>query len=163
MTLNAEVFMHFPRGDAEGFYSKLRKGEVLTTGEQTELVPTIDANNAQASVESDRVRIFKEITDSIGLEQFNSQLQEYLERSMRAAATEALLERGGVGSYEKQPSHIGKPNSGASAEAHGNDSTTKAKKKNAVMPRWTLRWSRSSWLVVEDEPRRRDKRQAFIG
>jgi hypothetical protein len=78
MTLNAEVFMHFPREDAEGFYSKLRKGEVLTTGEQTELVPTIDATNAQASVESDRVRIFKEITESIDMEQFNSQLQEYL-------------------------------------------------------------------------------------
>ena len=53
---------------------------------------------------------------------------------MRAAATEALLERGGVGSYGKQPSHIGKPNSGASAEVHGNGSTTKAKKTNAVMP-----------------------------
>jgi hypothetical protein len=84
MTLNAEVFMHFPREDAEGFYSelKLRKGEELTTGEQTELVPTIDANSAQASVESDRVCIFKEITESIGMEQFNSQLQEYLEWSM---------------------------------------------------------------------------------
>jgi hypothetical protein len=32
------------------------------------------------------------------MEQFNSQLQEYLERSMRGVATEALLERGGVAS-----------------------------------------------------------------
>jgi hypothetical protein len=49
-----------------------------------------------SSLESDRVRIFTEITESIGMEQFNSQLQEYLERSLRAVATEALLERGGV-------------------------------------------------------------------
>jgi hypothetical protein len=49
-----------------------------------------------SSLESDRVRIFTEITDSIDMEQFNSQLQEYLERSLRAVATEALLERGGV-------------------------------------------------------------------
>jgi hypothetical protein len=34
--------------------------------------------------------------DSIGMDQFNAQLQEYLERAMRAAATDALLERGGV-------------------------------------------------------------------
>jgi hypothetical protein len=47
-------------------------------------------------VESDRVRIFKEITEKIGMEKFNSQLQEYLERSLRGVATEALLERGGV-------------------------------------------------------------------
>jgi hypothetical protein len=51
-------------------------------------------------LESDRVRIFTEITDSIGMEQFNSQLQEYLERSLRAVATEALLERGGVESVD---------------------------------------------------------------
>ena len=67
-----------------------------TSGESKALVPTIDASEAQATVESDRVRIFTEITDSIGMEQFNSQLQEYLERSLRAVATEALLERGGV-------------------------------------------------------------------
>jgi hypothetical protein len=34
-------------------------------------VPTIDAKQAQVSVESDKVRIFKEITDSIGMKQFN--------------------------------------------------------------------------------------------
>jgi hypothetical protein len=101
MTLKAQVIMHFPREDAEGFYSKLRKEEVVatlapTSRESKALVPTIDASQAQASVESDRVRIFQEITDSIGMEQFNSQLQEYLERSLRAVATEALLERGGV-------------------------------------------------------------------
>jgi hypothetical protein len=60
------------------------------------LVPTIDARQAQATVESDRVRIFKEITDSIGMEAFNSQLQEYLERGLRGVATEALLQKGGV-------------------------------------------------------------------
>jgi hypothetical protein len=38
----------------------------------------------------------QEITDSIGMDQFNAQLQEYLERAMRAAATDALLEQGGV-------------------------------------------------------------------
>jgi chromosome segregation ATPase len=42
------------------------------------------------------VRIFKEIADAIGMEKFNARLQEYLERAMRAAAAEALLERGGV-------------------------------------------------------------------
>jgi hypothetical protein len=42
------------------------------------------------------VRIFKEITDSIGMEAFNSQLQEYLERGLRGVATEALLQKGGV-------------------------------------------------------------------
>jgi hypothetical protein len=47
-------------------------------------------------VESDRVRIFKEIADAIGMEKFDARLQEYLERAMRAAAAEALLERGGV-------------------------------------------------------------------
>jgi hypothetical protein len=53
-------------------------------------------SQAQATVESDRVRIFKEITEKIGMEKLNAQLQEYLERAMRAAATEVLLERGGV-------------------------------------------------------------------
>ena len=89
---------HFPPEDAAGFYSKLRNEAALapTSDERKALVPTIDASEAQATVESDRVRIFTEITDSIGMEQFNSQLQEYLERSLRAVATEALLERGGV-------------------------------------------------------------------
>ena len=82
---------HFPPEDAEGFYSKLHE-----IAETTVLVPTIDARQAQATVESDRVRIFKEITDSIGMEAFNSQLQEYLERGLRGVATEALLQKGGV-------------------------------------------------------------------
>jgi hypothetical protein len=61
-------------------------------------------------------------------------------------------------------SDIGKPNSGASAEAHGNVSTTKAKKKNAVMPMDTAVVEELvARAVVEDEPRRRDKRQAVIG
>jgi hypothetical protein len=47
-------------------------------------------------VESDRERIFQEITDSIGMDEFNRQLQEYLEGAMRAAAMEALLQRGGL-------------------------------------------------------------------
>jgi hypothetical protein len=84
--------MHFPPEDAKGFYSKLRSEEAV--GKSTALVPTIAAKEAQATVES--VRIIQEITDSIGMDQFNTQLQEYLERAMRAAATDALLERGGV-------------------------------------------------------------------
>ena len=47
-------------------------------------------------MESDRERIFQEITDSIGMDEFNRQLQEYLEGAMRAAAMEALLQRGGL-------------------------------------------------------------------
>jgi hypothetical protein len=46
-------------------------------------------------MESDRERIFQKITDSIGMDEFNRQLQEYLEGEMRAAAMEALLQRGG--------------------------------------------------------------------
>ena len=96
--MRCSYHQHFPPEDAEGFYSKLRNEAALapTSGESKALVPTINASEAQATVESDRVRIFTEITDSIGMEQFNSQLQEYLERSLRAVATEALLERGGV-------------------------------------------------------------------
>jgi hypothetical protein len=96
--MQCSYHQHFPPEDAEGFYSKLRNEAALapTSDENNALVPTIDASEAQATVESDRVRIFTEITDSIGMEQFNSQLQEYLERSLRAVATEALLERGGV-------------------------------------------------------------------
>ena len=96
--MQCSYHQHFPPEDAEGFYSKLRNEAALapTSDESKALVPTIDASEAQATVESDRVRIFTEITDSIGMEQFNSQLQEYLERSLRAVATEALLERGGV-------------------------------------------------------------------
>ena len=85
---------HFPPEDARGFYSKLRTEAAV--GETTALVPTINASKAQATVESDRVRIFKEIADAIGMEKFTARLQEYLERAMRAAAAEALLERGGV-------------------------------------------------------------------
>ena len=40
--------------DAGGFYSKL-----VAVGETVALVPTIEAREAQATVESDRVRIFK--------------------------------------------------------------------------------------------------------
>jgi hypothetical protein len=47
-------------------------------------------------MESDRERIFQEITDSIGMDEFNRQLQEYLEGAMRATAMEALLQRGGL-------------------------------------------------------------------
>jgi chromosome segregation ATPase len=47
-------------------------------------------------MESDRERIFQEITDSIGMDEFNRQLQEYLEGAMRAAAMEVLLQRGGL-------------------------------------------------------------------
>jgi hypothetical protein len=73
---------------------KLRTEEAV--GETTALVPTINASQAQATVESDRVRIFEEIVDTIGMEQFDAQLQEYLEGAMRAAAAEALVKRGGV-------------------------------------------------------------------
>ena len=59
-------------------------------------MPTIEAREAQATVESDRIRIFDEIRSSIGMEGFNSQLQAYLERSLRAVATETLVQRGGV-------------------------------------------------------------------
>ena len=109
ITLSAKVIMHFPAEDAVGFYSKLRNEEVdvettpkrntrrLKAGVETvALVPTIDAKQAQATVESDRERIFQEITDSIGMDEFNRQLQEYLEGAMRAAAMEALLQRGGL-------------------------------------------------------------------
>jgi hypothetical protein len=64
--------------------------------ETVALVPTIDAKQAQATLESDRERIFQEITDSIGMDEFNRQLQEFLEGAMRAAAMEALLQRGGL-------------------------------------------------------------------
>ena len=46
--------MQFPPSQAEGFYSKL-----VADGENTALVPKIEARDAQATVESDRVRIFK--------------------------------------------------------------------------------------------------------
>jgi hypothetical protein len=94
ITLGAKVIMHFPAEDAAGFYSKLRKDEADV--ETAALVPTIDAKQAQATMEGDRVRIFQEITDSIGMDEFNRQLQEYLEGAMRAAAMEALLQRGGL-------------------------------------------------------------------
>jgi chromosome segregation ATPase len=47
-------------------------------------------------VESDRVRIFKEITKSIGIDLFNAKLQQYLDHALRGVATEALLQMGGV-------------------------------------------------------------------
>ena len=90
-TLGAHIVFQFPPKDAEGFYSKL-----VAVGETTALVPTIEAREAQATVESDRIRIFDEIRSSIGMEGFNSQLQAYLERSLRAVATETLVQRGGV-------------------------------------------------------------------
>jgi len=96
ITLSAKVIMHFPAEDAVGFYSKLRNEEVKADVETVALVPTIDAKQAQATMESDRERIFQEITDSIGMDEFNRQLQEYLEGAMRAAAMEALLQRGGL-------------------------------------------------------------------
>jgi hypothetical protein len=94
ITLGAKVIMHFPAEDAHGFYSKLQKDEA--GGETVPLVPTIDAKQAQATVESDRERIFQEITESIGMEESNRQLQKYLEGAMKAAAMEVLLQRGGL-------------------------------------------------------------------
>ena len=90
-TLGAQIVFQFPPKDAEGFYSKL-----VAVGETVALVPTIEAREAQATVESDRIRIFDEIRSTIGMESFNSQLQAYLERSLRAVATETLVQRGGV-------------------------------------------------------------------
>ena len=90
-TLGAQIIFQFPPNDAEGFYSKL-----VAVGETVALVPTIEAREAQATVESDRIRIFDEIRSSIGMEGFNSQLQAYLERSLRSVATETLVRRGGV-------------------------------------------------------------------
>jgi hypothetical protein len=88
---------HFPSDDAKGFNSKLRRASTAeAVGKTTALVPTINASRAQATVEGDRVRIFQEIIDTIGMEQFDAQLQEYLEGAMRAAAAEALVMRGGV-------------------------------------------------------------------
>jgi chromosome segregation ATPase len=62
----------------------------------TAVVSSDEQEAAAVGGESDRVRIFKEIADAIGMEKFNARLQEYLERAMRAAAAEALLEWGGV-------------------------------------------------------------------
>jgi hypothetical protein len=83
ITLGAKIIMHFPPKDAEGFYSKLQKNE--TDVDSKELVSMIDAKQAQATMESDRDRIFREIADSIGMEEFNRQLQEYLETTFRAS------------------------------------------------------------------------------
>ena len=90
-TLGAQIVFQFPPADAEGFYSKL-----VAVGETVALVPTIEAREAEATVESDRIRIFDEIRSTIGMESFNSQLQAYLERSLRAVATESLVRHGGV-------------------------------------------------------------------
>ena len=90
-TLGAQIVFQFTPKDAEGFYSKL-----VAVGETVALVPTIEAREAQATVESDRIRIFDEIRSSIGMESFNSQLQAYLEQSLRAVATDTLVHRGGV-------------------------------------------------------------------
>ena len=38
----------------------------------------------------------QEITEKIGMDRFNSQLQTYLERALRLVATEVMLQRGGV-------------------------------------------------------------------
>ena len=62
----------------------------------SKLVPTIEARDAQATVESDRVRIFAEITSSIGLERFNSELQRNLESTLHGVATEMMMQRGVV-------------------------------------------------------------------
>jgi hypothetical protein len=90
IALNAQVIMHFPPEDEREFYSKLRKMGV--TGKQEPLVPLIDARQAEASVATDRARIFKEITDRSTMGKFNTQLQQYLEQALRATATGALLE-----------------------------------------------------------------------
>ena len=55
-TTRAKVVFQFPPKDQEGFYAKL-----VAEDSSTALVPTIDASQAQATVESDRVRIFQEV------------------------------------------------------------------------------------------------------
>ena len=87
-TLGAQIVFQFPPADAEGFYSKL-----VAVGETVALVPTIEAREAEATVESDRIRIFDEIRSTIGMESFNSQLQAYLERSLRAGCCGAIWSR----------------------------------------------------------------------
>ena len=70
----------------------------MSVGETGALVPTIEARDAQSTVESDRERIFADITSTAGsIEQFNSTLQENLERALRTAAAEVQVNWGGVG------------------------------------------------------------------
>jgi hypothetical protein len=94
--LGAEVIMCFSSGQAKEFYERLKQlqlqqqaGGMSTKGEG--LVPTIDVRKAQATKEEDRVRIFTEIEDTVGIERFNAQLQDFMEAALQEEARTALI------------------------------------------------------------------------
>jgi hypothetical protein len=91
LELGATIFMHLPPQDAEGFFSKLRKDGMATNSGL--LLPTINASQAEASVESDRVRIFHDITQQKTMMEFNTELKQYLEQALRALATGAVRQK----------------------------------------------------------------------
>jgi hypothetical protein len=60
------------------------------------LVPTIDAANAEATVDDDKVLIHKRITESLGMAAFNEKVQQFLEAALRRVALKgAVRARGG--------------------------------------------------------------------
>ena len=88
--------MCFSSGQAKEFYERLKQlqrqqqaGGMSTKGEG--LVPTIDVRKAQATKEEDRVRIFTEIEDTVGIERFNAQLQDFMEAALQEEARTALI------------------------------------------------------------------------
>jgi hypothetical protein len=87
--------MCFSSGQAKEFYERLKQlqRQQQAGGMSTKegLVPTIDVRKARATKEEDRVRIFTEIEDTVGIERFNAQLQDFMEAALQEEARTALI------------------------------------------------------------------------
>ena len=88
--------MCFSTQQAQEFYARLkqrrRQQEAGGVLKEEPLVPKIDVLRAQATKEEDKVRIFQEIEKQQGgIEAFNAQLQDFMERALQEEARAAMV------------------------------------------------------------------------
>jgi hypothetical protein len=90
--MNVEVFFCF----SEMALSELQD-KIASSGrgkKDVEVVQKVDAELANATVAADRDMILSQITKSIGIQQFNSELKLFMESGIRTLAASLILSGG---------------------------------------------------------------------
>jgi hypothetical protein len=89
--MNVEVFFCFSEMALSDLQDKIAAGRGK---KNVEVVQKVDAELANATVAADREMILSQITKSIGIQQFNSKLELFMESGIRTLAASLILSGG---------------------------------------------------------------------
>jgi hypothetical protein len=89
--MKVEVFFCFSEMALSELQDKIASGK---GNKNVEVVQKVDAELANATVATDRDMILSQITKSIGIQQFNSELELFMESGIRTLAASLILSGG---------------------------------------------------------------------